>query len=56
MIQGVQPGGGVRGLFEVIEGGVEWQTGAHPEEHARAQSVAGRPKVVLAVACKRDES
>lgn len=54
MIQWVQSGGGIRGLFKVVEGGVEWQTGAHPEEHSRAQSVAGRPEVVLAVACSEE--
>uniref|UniRef100_A0A182Q2V1 Uncharacterized protein n=1 Tax=Anopheles farauti TaxID=69004 RepID=A0A182Q2V1_9DIPT len=39
-----------RRLLEVVERGVERQTGAHPQEHAGTEPVAGRPEVVLAVA------
>lgn len=53
MIDGVQLAGGghVVRIAKVVEGGVERQPGAHPQEHARAESVARRPEVVLAVAC-----
>lgn len=50
MVQRVQAGRGVRRLLEVVEGGVERQPRAHPEEHSGAEPVSGRPEVVLAVA------
>lgn len=34
----------------VVEGGIEGKTCAHPQEHVRAQLVAGRPEVVFNVA------
>lgn len=39
----------VRAL-KVLEGGVERQSSAHPEEHSGAQTVARRPEVVATVA------
>lgn len=32
-------------VFEEVEGGVEWQAGAHPQEHSRSQAIARRPEV-----------
>lgn len=40
----------VGGALEVVEGGVEGQAGAHPQEHAGAEAVARGPEVVAAVA------
>lgn len=37
------------GALKVVEGGVEGQASAHPEEHACAQTVARGPEVVATV-------
>lgn len=41
---------GIIWALEVIEGRIEWQTSAHPQEHAGAQSIARCPEIVFAVA------
>lgn len=38
------------GALKVLEGGVEGEAGAHPQEHASAETVARGPEVVAAVA------
>lgn len=52
VVDGVEEAGfdAVIRVLEVVEGRVERQTGAHPQEHAGAQPIAGRPEVVFAVA------
>lgn len=47
-VEGVGHWAGVR-VLEVIEGGVERQASAHPQEHASAQTIAGGPEVVATV-------
>lgn len=38
------------GVIEVIKCCIKWQTGAHPQEHARSEAIARRPEIVFAVA------
>lgn len=51
MVHGVQVGHRVHvRVLEVVEGGVEGQASAHPEEHSSAEAVSGSPEVVATVA------
>lgn len=47
-VDGVSHWAGVR-VLEVIEGGVERQARAHPQEHAGAETITGGPEVVATV-------
>lgn len=36
--------------LEIVESGIEWQSSAHPQEHAGAQTIARCPEIVFTVA------
>lgn len=56
MIDGIEQTGrdGIVRALEIVEGGVERQSGAHPKEHAGAKTIARCPEVVFAVTYSLD--